>query len=202
VLLRDANGVPRPPLQAEPCFPNRKLLPTGGFSLAHAKINVTASAVLAFERTVFRATASRVSSSNSLDFCMHVQHILETCLYVDDLSRAERFYHQVLGLVVESRQEGRHVFFHCGKRMLLLFNPLASRESTDNFPGHGAIGPGHVAFAIRASDTASWIDHLKANDIAIEKTIDWPQGGRSIYFRDPAGNSLELATPQIWGLPD
>src|SRR3954452_9801181 len=98
-------------------------MPTGGFSFADAKITAEASAVLAFERTVFRATASRVSSSNSLDFRMQVQHILETCLYVDDLVKAERFYHQVLGLAVEGRQEGRHVFFPCGNRMLLLFKP-------------------------------------------------------------------------------
>jgi predicted enzyme related to lactoylglutathione lyase len=36
--------------------------------------------------------------------------------------------------------------------------------------------------------------------VAIEKIVDWPGGGRSLYFRDPAGNSLELATPRIWGI--
>ena len=29
----------------------------------------------------------------------------------------------------------------------------------------------------------------------------WPGGGRSIYFRDPAGNCVELVTPGVWGLP-
>ena len=38
--------------------------------------------------------------------------------------------------------------------------------------------------------------------MTIEQEVDWPRGGRSFYFRDPAGNSLELATPRIWGLPD
>jgi catechol 2,3-dioxygenase-like lactoylglutathione lyase family enzyme len=133
---------------------------------------------------------------------MHVEHILETCLYVDDLERAERFYHEVLGLVGESRHAGRHVFFHCGTRMLLLFNPLVSREATDQVPGHGGFGPGHVAFAIRATELETWIEHLHTKRVAIEKVIDWPQGGRSVYFRDPAGNCLELATPQIWGISE
>jgi catechol 2,3-dioxygenase-like lactoylglutathione lyase family enzyme len=133
---------------------------------------------------------------------MQIQHVLETCLYVDDLVKAERFYHEVLGLIVESRQEGRHVFFHCGQRMLLLFNPLASRDATDHFPGHGSFGPGHVAFAVRAADMPAWLDQLNSSRVEIEKTIDWPQGGRSIYFRDPAGNSLELATPRIWGISE
>ena len=51
-------------------------------------------------------------------------------------------------------------------------------------------------------------EHLRVEDVleearvAIEQTMDWPRGGRSFYFRDPAGNSLELATPKIWGLPE
>jgi catechol 2,3-dioxygenase-like lactoylglutathione lyase family enzyme len=131
---------------------------------------------------------------------MKVQHILESCLYVDDLPRAERFYSDVLGLEVESRQEGRHVFFHCGQRMLLLFNPLASRESSDHFPPHGAFGPGHLAFGVREAELPAWVEQLERHGVAIERVIDWPAGGRSLYFRDSAGNSLELATPKIWGI--
>jgi catechol 2,3-dioxygenase-like lactoylglutathione lyase family enzyme len=28
-----------------------------------------------------------------------------------------------------------------------------------------------------------------------------PKGGKSLYLRDPAGNSVELVTPGVWGLP-
>jgi catechol 2,3-dioxygenase-like lactoylglutathione lyase family enzyme len=133
---------------------------------------------------------------------MTINGVLETCLYVDDLARAEQFYVEVLGLKVESRQEGRHVFFHCGRQMLLLFNPLVSRETNDHFPPHGAFGPGHVAFGVREAELPSWTERLAQWGVAIEKTIDWPGGGRSIYFRDPAGNSVELATPRIWGLDE
>ena len=131
---------------------------------------------------------------------MKVQDVLETCLYVDDLDRAEQFYHDVLGLELESRQEGRYVFFRCRQRMVLLFNPLVSRESADHFPPHGAFGPGHVAFGVREVELAAWKSRLEQFAVSIEKTIDWPGGGQSIYFRDPAGNSLELATPKIWGV--
>ena len=133
---------------------------------------------------------------------MNVHQILETCLYVDDLVRAEQFYSEVLGLKLESRQEGRHVFFHCGRQMLLLFNPLASRESADHFPAHGAFGPGHVAFSVREAELVEWRGWLEQCGVTIEKIIDWPGGGRSVYFRDPTGNSLELATPRIWGIEE
>jgi catechol 2,3-dioxygenase-like lactoylglutathione lyase family enzyme len=131
---------------------------------------------------------------------MQLQHILETCLYVDDLGRAEQFYADVLGLALESRQEGRHAFFRCGRRMLLLFNPLASRESSDHFPPHGAFGAGHVAFGVREAELPAWTAALEQRGVVIERVIDWPLGGRSLYFRDPAGNSLELASPKIWGI--
>ena len=36
--------------------------------------------------------------------------------------------------------------------------------------------------------------------VAIEADFEWPGGGRSIYFRDPAGNCLEFAEPRIWKL--
>jgi catechol 2,3-dioxygenase-like lactoylglutathione lyase family enzyme len=133
---------------------------------------------------------------------MRLAAILETCLYVDDLARAERFYQHVLGLELESRQEGRHAFFHCGQQMLLLFNPLACREPSDQFPSHGSFGPGHLAFAAPESQLAAWVERLNEHQVPIEKTIDWPGGGRSVYFRDPSGNSLELATPKIWGLKE
>ena len=133
---------------------------------------------------------------------MQLQHVLETCLYVDDLAKAERFYADVLGLTFVSRQEGRHVFFRCCRQMLLLFNPLGSRDGSDGFPPHGAFGPGHAAFGVRETDLAPWSDRLAQNGILIEKVIDWPGGGRSFYFRDPAGNSLELATPKIWGISE
>lgn len=142
----------------------------------------------------------RESATTGQRNVMNVEHILETCLYVDDLARAERFYTDVLGLKLESGQDGRHVFFHCGDRMLLLFNPLVSREPSDQFPSHGSFGPGHLAFGVREGDLAAWTAWFERHGVAIEKVIDWPRGGRSLYFRDPAGNCLELATPKIWGI--
>ncbi|HEX5079330.1 MAG TPA: VOC family protein [Geminicoccaceae bacterium] len=130
-----------------------------------------------------------------------IDRVLETVLYVDDLDAAERFYGEVLGLERDSRQPGVFVFFRCGAGMLLLFEPDAAAGSR-RVPAHGASGPGHACFAVPEDALYAWRQRLVAAGVAIEQEASWPRGGRSFYFRDPAGNSLELATPRIWGLPD
>lgn len=130
---------------------------------------------------------------------MEALDILETCLYVDDLDAAERFYGEVLGLERLAKLEGRHLFFRLGRGMLLLFRPEASLKGGD-LPGHGAKGPGHCCFKVREADFEAWKVHLRAKGVAIVAEQAWPKGGKSCYFYDPAGNVLELAPAKIWGL--
>lgn len=132
-----------------------------------------------------------------------ISGILETVLYAADLDRAEAFYRDVLGLEVKIKVPNRHVFFHCGNQMLLLFNPEATRDVATAglpVPTHGADGEGHLCFSASAAEIDGWRTRLEERSIAIEMDFEWPQGGRSIYFRDPAGNSIEFAEPRIWGL--
>ena len=128
--------------------------------------------------------------------------ILETVLYATDLDAVEGFYRDVLGLEPFAKVSGRHLFYRCGIQVLLIFNPEATRQpSTAGIPvpTHGAEGEGHLCFRATAAEIDAWQDRLTANGIAIEMDFEWPQGGRSIYFRDPAGNSIEFAEPRIWG---
>ncbi|MBI1385448.1 MAG: glyoxalase/bleomycin resistance/extradiol dioxygenase family protein [Rhizobiales bacterium] len=129
--------------------------------------------------------------------------LLEAALYADDLDAAERFYAGVLGLEVVVRSSGRHVFFRLEGAMLLVFDPAGSAAVPGDarlpVPPHGANGPGHVCLAASAAEIEGWRHKLTAAGVAIEADFDWPGGGRSIYFRDPAGNSIEIAEPRIWG---
>jgi len=130
------------------------------------------------------------------------QGVLETVIYANDLGLAETFYRDVLGMAPFARVEGRHLFYRCGNQVFLIFNPQATREvSTAGIPvpPHGADGPGHICFRAGAADIDAWHDRLTSNGVEIEMDFEWPQGGRSIYFRDPAGNCLEFAEPRIWG---
>ena len=138
---------------------------------------------------------------------MRIQGILETVVYAHDLQAAERFYREVLGLQVHAREPGRHVFFRCGRGMFLVFDPRTTGQddagSASCVPPHGAAGPGHMAFAVKPDDLDGWRRRLAEHGVTVERDLAWPHGGHSLYFRDPAGNSIELATPRLWGLaPD
>lgn len=128
--------------------------------------------------------------------------ILESALYVDDLDAAEAFYGGLLGLPRIGRAPGRHVFFRCGAGVLLIFDPKATEVADPRsplpVPPHGARGPGHLAFAAEPLGIDPWRERLASLGIAVEAEVAWPWGGRSLYFRDPAGNSLEIAESRIW----
>ncbi|RWB32534.1 MAG: glyoxalase/bleomycin resistance/extradiol dioxygenase family protein [Mesorhizobium sp.] len=131
--------------------------------------------------------------------------ILESALYVTDLDAAEDFYSGVLGLDLLGKVDGRHLFFRCGDGVLLVFNAEATKvppapDAKLKVPPHGAVGDGHLCFAASADEIVRWKAHLEQKKIAIESEFEWPQGGRSIYVRDPSGNSIEFAEPRIWGI--
>jgi catechol 2,3-dioxygenase-like lactoylglutathione lyase family enzyme len=128
--------------------------------------------------------------------------LLETCLYAMDLETTARFYEDVLGLRSFTRVEGRHVFFGAGSGVFLLFNPTATAAEGGRVPPHGAMGAGHVAFAVPEEEIGRWNDWLAEVGVAVEQEVAWPGGGVSLYLRDPAGNSVELATPSTWSIPE
>ncbi|AKO96595.1 putative ring-cleavage extradiol dioxygenase [Marinovum algicola DG 898] len=128
--------------------------------------------------------------------------VLEAALYAADLDRAEAFYHGVLNMEVVLRLEQRHVFFRAGQTILLVFNPEETAKPSQNtrmpVPAHGAHGPGHVCFRASREEISRWRAHVLDQGIAVDAEFDWPNGARSLYIRDPAGNSVEFAEPHLW----
>jgi len=129
--------------------------------------------------------------------------VLETALYVDNLQTAEHFYGNILGLPKIFTVPGRQLVFRCEESILLIFDPTHTERNQITINGgaiplHGARGAGHMAFRVSKEQLNAWREHLRAKGVAIESEVSWPNGAHSIYFRDPAGNSLEFATPDIW----
>ena len=128
--------------------------------------------------------------------------VLETVLYVDAFERACPFYEQVLGLNSIYRDQRLCAYDVGARGVLLLFLRGHSLETVKlpggTIPPHDGSGPVHIAFSIAADALADWEAHLAESQVAIEGRTRWPRGGESIYFRDPDGHLVELATPGLW----
>src|SRR5262245_17345280 len=122
--------------------------------------------------------------------------LLETAIYVDDVERAVRFYQELFGFESIGSDErltalaiaGRQVLLVCRKGMSVA-RPAAP---------HDAAGRQHLAFAVPAEAFVEWIAKLDEQGVPVEHRRAWPRGGESVYFRDPDGHLLELATPGVW----
>ena len=130
-----------------------------------------------------------------------VRRILETVLYCDDLALTAAFYRTLLD-TTPMLSGDRLVALDAGEgTVLLLFQrgnsgPLESPGGL--VPGHDGSGPVHVAFAVDAAVLPAWESRLAELHIPIESRVRWERGGVSVYFRDPDGRSVELATPGLW----
>ena len=128
--------------------------------------------------------------------------ILEAAVYVDNLDVAAAFYGGILGLEELGRQEGRHAFFRCGQTIVLVFRAAETQKAAPSdalpIPVHGASGAGHLCFAVVGAELHGWRQRLEDSGVKIEADFCWPDGARSIYFRDSGGNSIEFAEPRLW----
>lgn len=131
-----------------------------------------------------------------------IDGLLETALYVEDLEPSVAFFRDVMGLAVMVDMGRGAAFDAGGQGVLLLFRRGASVEDMPSpaglVPGHDGRGPLHMAFAIAPDQYDPWHRHLVEAGVTIRGEVNWPRGGRSLYFEDPDGHVLELATPGLW----
>src|ERR1700744_3272830 len=117
--------------------------------------------------------------------------ILESSLYVSDVSRSTHFYEELFGFPVIADFGERGCAMRAGpQQVLLLFKKGASRAIQSPHDGDGEL---HVAFAIPSDELTSWESWLAATEIAVEEKHKWDLGGWSLYFRDPDRHLIELA---------
>jgi len=123
------------------------------------------------------------------------RRVYETVVYATDLEAARAFYRDALGL----REVEEGVFRLDGDGVLLLFDPSESSRPGRVVPSHGPTGATHLAFAVGEAELEAWRERLAAHGVELEQDQDWQRGGaRSLYVRDPAGNSVELVEGDLW----
>jgi len=137
--------------------------------------------------------------------------LVETALFVEDVGRASDFYETVLGLSKVKASDTGCVFRTGNQRYLLIVSRKAAQTpnratswrclATRRSSQHDGRGPGHIAFGIRKDALDFWRARLAKHDVDLLSEISWESGARSLYFRDPNGHMIELATPGIWEAP-
>jgi len=110
----------------------------------------------------------------------------------------------VLGLAALTSDARFRAYDVGGQSVLLLFHRGSTLETVrmpgGTIPPHDGHGPLHMAFAVGVDALPQWEQRLAEQGIAIEGRTTWSRGGHSIYFRDPDGHLLELATPGLWAI--
>ena len=132
---------------------------------------------------------------------MKINKVVETCVYSSDLESMKKFYVGILGLSVIQEEEDKLIFLKAGKSVLLIFDPLRTSLNNDKLPTHGAMTPPssiHFAMEIEEQEYQPCKELLARNDIVIEKEVKWNSNTKSLYFRDPSGNLVELITRGGW----
>jgi catechol-2,3-dioxygenase len=118
----------------------------------------------------------------------HLQSLDYVVLLCEDLSVMKSFYHEVLGFPIERDWEG---WIELRAAAVLL--TLRRRGRPYDGPGlHGAAGV-QLAFRVEAREVDEWHVHLLENLVEIfEPPHDQEYGHRTLFFKDPEGNILEI----------
>jgi catechol 2,3-dioxygenase-like lactoylglutathione lyase family enzyme len=128
--------------------------------------------------------------------------LLETALYVSDLKESRQFYQRIFGFECLLEDHRMCALQVPGSGVLLLFKHDGSLQPSQVpggvIPAHGGSGVLHLCFAIPVASLEDWTRHLAAQEVVVESRVRQAFGGISLYFRDPDGHSVEVATPGLW----
>jgi catechol 2,3-dioxygenase-like lactoylglutathione lyase family enzyme len=132
-----------------------------------------------------------------------ITKVLETALYVQNHARSVAFYERVLGFSKTFEDERLVALNIADTEQILLLFLVGSSDQPNPVPGgvipaHDAKGRMHLAFAIPESEREAWEAKLRQEGVTVESTVTAQYGGTSLYFRDPDGHLIELATPGVW----
>jgi catechol-2,3-dioxygenase len=114
-----------------------------------------------------------------------ISGLAELTLETDRMHAMERFYCDVLGMQVLSRQDDR-VWLAIGRTTRLgLWSP-GTKEFEDQGGRHV-----HFAFSTAVGQVQEMAEELRASGVEVRGPVEQPGGDRSIYFKDPVGNMVE-----------
>jgi len=103
-------------------------------------------------------------------------------LHVQDVSRAKKFYTELLGMTVY-RENDNQAFLHCGHQGVALFKKRGDEPLTTGNDLN------HLALNVESGTYETLKAELENNGVTVTGR---PGEDRCIYFNDPDGHRLQL----------
>lgn len=126
-------------------------------------------------------------SSNPL---RSIRQLDYTVIYCRDLVAMRRFYSETMGFTLERELGPRWLEFRLRSSVLAL--TARGGRFNDPSPPTGALSV-QLAFRVPPRDVDACADALRTAGVKIEfEPADQPFGHRTLFFRDPDGNVLEI----------
>jgi len=113
-----------------------------------------------------------------------------TVIFVRDMDAMRRFYEGVLGLKLTRELSENWFEYRIGNNTLALVRPMLTASDDPTPQGSAAL---QLAFKVSVSEVDACADELVRKGIVLlSPPTDRDFGHRTLFFRDPDGNVLEM----------
>ena len=113
-----------------------------------------------------------------------------TVIFVRDMATMRRFYEDVLCLSLQRELSPNWLQYQLGSNTLALAKPSLTASDAPTPAGSASL---QLAFRVSAADVDACADELVRKGVAlVSPPTDRPFGHRTLFFRDPDGNLLEI----------
>ncbi|MGY8682865.1 VOC family protein [Bradyrhizobium sp. UFLA05-153] len=133
------------------------------------------------EQTPLHRTTSPFSAIHAIDY---------TVIFVRDMVAMRRFYQDLLGFSLLRELSPNWIEYRVGGNTLALARPSRTAGDTPTPSGSASL---QLAFKVSAPEVDLCADELVRQGVALlSPPTDQPFGHRTLFFRDPDGNLLEV----------
>ena len=135
-------------------------------------------------------TNEQTSEPNRRSPFSAIRAIDYTVIFVRDMAAMRRFYEDVLGMSLLRELSANWIEYGLGPNTLALAKPGRTAADAPIPAGSASL---QLAFKVSASEVDACADELVRHGVALlSPPTNQPFGHRTMFFRDPDGNLLEI----------